>query len=204
MNLPEELIEAVEYLSGIVTISSRHEDGRLNSIDDEDMVIELLTEKYGEENIVKPSIRKWWDLKLFGYHINIKSSDFTNGRADNLNSKAAMMFALTNLPESEINRHHNGNWPNWYTAFKNNSGTENNRDYYIIIIDKSTGNVYLQTLKSLQDLTPNGNNLPFQINWARNTEIVERTYEEAYEFLVGCFKQSVMKKIEVHDGYEDL
>ena len=204
MSLPEELIEAVEYLSGIVTISLRHEDGRLNSIDDEDMVIELLTEKYGEENIVKPSIRKWWDLKLFGYHINIKSSDFTNGRSDNLNSKAAMMFALTNLPESEINRHHFGNWPNWYTAFKNNSGTENNRDYYIIIIDKSTGNVYLQTLKSLQDLTPNGNNLPFQINWERNTEIVERTYEEAYEFLVGYLKQSVRKRLEPHAAYEDL
>ena len=204
MSLPEELIEAVEYLSGIVTISLRHEDGRLNSIDDEDMVIELLTEKYGEENIVKPSIRKWWDLKLFGYHINIKSSDFSNGKADNLNSKAALMFALTNLSESEINRHHFGNWPNWYTAFKNNSGTENNRDYYIIIIDKSTGNVYLQTLKSLQDLTPNGNNLPFQINWERNTEIVERTYEEAYEFLVGYLKKSVRKRLEQHAAYEDL
>ena len=204
MNLPEELIEAVEYLSGAVTISSKHEDGRINSIDDEDMVLELLTEKYGEENVVKPPPRSWWDLKLFGYHTNIKSSDFSNGKADNLNSKAALMFALTNLSESEINRHHFGNWPNWYIAFKNNSGTENNRDYYIIVIDKSTGKVYLQTLKSLQVLTPNGNNLPFQINWARNTEIVERSYEEAYEFLVGCFKQSVMKKIEVHDGYEDL
>ena len=201
MNLPEELIEAVEYLSGAVTISSKHEDGRINSIDDEDMVLELLTEKYGEENVVKPPPRSWWDLKLFGYHTNIKSSDFTNSASDNFSSKTAMLFALTDLPESEVEI--NG-WQKWQTALKNNSGTENNRDYYIIVIDKSTGKVYLQTLKSLQVLTPNGNNLPFQINWARNTEIVERTYEEAYEFLVGCFKQSVMKKIEVHDGYEDL
>lgn len=201
MNLPEELIEAVEYLSGIVTISSRHEDGRINSIEDEDMVLELLSEQYGEENVVKPPPRSWWDLKLFGYHTNIKSSDFTNSASDNFSSKTAMLFALTDLPESEVEI--NG-WQQWQTALKNNSGTENNRDYYIIVIDKSTGNVYLQTLKSLQVLKPNGNNLPFQIDWARNTEIVERTYEEAYEFLVGCFKQSVMKKIEVHDGYEDL
>ena len=75
---------------------------------------------------------------------------------------------------------------------------------FFILLQYTIQVVYLQTLKSLQVLTPNGNNLPFQINWARNTEIVERTYEEAYEFLVGCFKQSVMKKIEVHDGYEDL
>ena len=201
MNLPVELLESVKYLSGAVTISSKHEDGRINSIDDEDMVLELLTEKYGEENVVKPPPRSWWDLKLFGYHTNIKSSDFTNSASDNFSSKAAMLFALTDLPESEVEI--NG-WQKWQTALKNNSGKENNRDYYIIVIDKSTGKVYLQTLKSLQVLTPNGNNLPFQINWARNTEIVERSYEEAYEFLVGCFKQSVMKKIEVHDGYEDL
>ena len=201
MNLPEELIEAVEYLSGIVTISSRHEDGRINSIEDEDMVLELLSEHYGEENVVKPPPRSWWDLKLFGYHTNIKSSDFTNSASDNFSSKTAMLFALTDLPESEVEI--NG-WQKWQTALKNNSGTENNRDYYIIVIDKSTGNVYLQTLKSLQVLTPNGNNLPFQINWERNTEIVERTYEEAYEFLVGYLKQSVRKRLEPHAAYEDL
>ena len=201
MNLPEELIEAVEYLSGIVTISSRHEDGRINSIEDEDMVLELLSEQYGEENVIKPPPRSWWDLKLFGYHTNIKSSDFTNSASDNFSSKTAMLFALTDLPESEVEI--NG-WQKWQTALKNNSGTENNRDYYIIVIDKSTGNVYLQTLKSLQVLTPNGNNLPFQINWARNTEIVERTYEEAYEFLVGYLKQSVRKRLEPHAAYEDL
>ena len=201
MNLPEELIEAVEYLSGIVTISSRHEDGRINSIEDEDMVLELLSEQYGEENVIKPPPRSWWDLKLFGYHTNIKSSDFTNSASDNFSSKTAMLFALTDLPESEVEI--NG-WQKWQTALKNNSGTENNRDYYIIVIDKSTGNVYLQTLKSLQVLTPNGNNLPFQINWARNTEIVERTYEEAYEFLVGYLKKSVRKRLEQHAAYEDL
>ena len=201
MNLPEELIEAVEYLSGIVTISSRHEDGRINSIEDEDMVLELLSEQYGEENVIKPPPRSWWDLKLFGYHTNIKSSDFTNSASDNFSSKTAMLFALTDLPESEVEI--NG-WQKWQTALKNNSGTENNRDYYIIVIDKSTGNVYLQTLKSLQVLTPNGNNLPFQIDWARNTEIVERSYEEAYEFLVGYLKKSVRKRLEQHAAYEDL
>tara|TARA_B100001989_G_scaffold251595_1_gene231169 strand:+ start:189 stop:797 length:609 start_codon:yes stop_codon:yes gene_type:complete len=202
VSLPEELIEAVEYLSGAVTISSRHEDGRLNSVDDEDMVLELLTEQYGEENVVKPPIRTWWDLKLFGYHTNIKSSDFTNTASDNFSSKAAMLFALTNLPASEI--HKFNKWQDWYTALRDNSGTENNRDYYIIVLDKSTGNVYLQTLKSLQVLTANGSNLIFQIKWSSNTEIVERTYEEAYEFLVERFKEGVKKRLEVHDGYEDL
>ena len=91
MNLPQQLIEAVEYLSGIVTISENHEDGRVNSITDEDTVIDLLIAKYGEENVKKPAARCWWDVKLFGYFLNIKSSDFNKGASDNFSSKAAIL-----------------------------------------------------------------------------------------------------------------
>ena len=39
---PRELVEAVEYLNTlIIAISENHEDGRVNSIDDEDTIINL-------------------------------------------------------------------------------------------------------------------------------------------------------------------
>ena len=98
---PIELVEAVEYLNTLtITVSENHEDGRVNSIDDEDTIIDLLIEKYGD-NVEKPPARCWWDLKLFGYPINIKSSKFGSA-ADNFSSKAAILYALTNLPESEV------------------------------------------------------------------------------------------------------
>lgn len=201
MSLPQQLIEAVEYLSGIVTISENHEDGRVNSITDEDTVIDLLIAKYGEENVKKPSARCWWDVKLFGYFLNIKSSDFNKGASDNFSSKAAILYALTNLPEEKVNT---TSWKKFQDALKNHSGEENDRDYYIIVVDKSTRKVYLQSLKSLQKLTPNGNNLPFQIKWADNTQLVQRDYGQAYEFLVGCYKESVRRKINAHDGFDQL
>ena len=197
---PTELQNAVDYLNTLtINVSESHEDGRVNSIDDEDTIIDLLVEKFGD-NIETPPPRCWWDVKVFGYPLNIKSSKFGNA-ADNFSSKAAILYALTDLPEEEVTC---TSWKSFQNKLQMNSSQEKPRDYYIIVLDKTTNKVYLQSLKSLQKLTSNGNNLPFQINWARNTEIVERSYEEAYEFLVGCFKQSVMKKIEVHDGYEDL
>jgi len=196
---PIELIEAVEYLNTLtIQVSENHEDGRVNSIDDEDTVIDLLIEKYGD-NIEKPPARCWWDVKVFGYPLNFKSSKFGSA-ADNFSSKAAILYALTNLPEDKVSV---TSWKKFQDALKNNA-QENSRDYYIIVLDKSTNKVYLQSLKSLQKLTSNGNNLPFQIKWRDNIQPIERTYLQSYDFLVESYKESVLKKIASHDGFETL
>jgi len=195
---PRELVEAVEYLNTlIIAISENHEDGRVNSIDDEDTIIDLLIERYGD-NVEKPKARCWWDLKLFGYPINIKSSNFKSG--DNFSSKLALLYALTDIPEEEIKAN---SWKSFQEKLKEHKG-ENNRDYYIIVLSKLDGKVYLQSLKSLRKINSNGNNLPFQVNWGNNTEPVERTYLQAYNFLIECYKESVRKKITSHDGFEEL
>ena len=87
---------------------------------------------------------------------------------------------------------------------KENSSQQTPRDYYIIVLNKVTGVVYLQSLKSLNKLTSNGNNLPFQIKWKDNVFPVERTYLQSYDFLIECYKESVHKKISSHDGFEEL
>ena len=195
---PRELVEAVEYLNTlIIAISENHEDGRVNSIDDEDTIIDLLIERYGD-NVEKPKARCWWDLKLFGYPTNIKSSNFKSG--DNFSSKLALLYALTDIPEEEIKAN---SWKSFQEKLKEHKG-ENNRDYYIIVLSKLDGKVYLQSLKSLRKINSNGNNLPFQVNWGNNTEPVERTYLQAYDFLIECYKESVRKKITSHDGFEEL
>ena len=52
---------------------------------------------------------------------------------------------------------------------------DNNRDYYIIALNKTTGECHLQSLKSLEKITSNGNNLPFQIKWKDNMTPVSHT-----------------------------
>ena len=78
------------------------------------------------------------------------------------------------------------------------------RDSYIIVLNKATGVVYLQSLKSLNKLTSNGNNLPFQIKWKDNILPEYRNYRQSYDFLIECYKESVRKKIGSHDGFEEL
>ena len=197
---PTELQTAVDYLNTLsINVSESHEDGRVNSIDDEDTIIELLAEKFGD-NIECPPPRCWWDVKVFGYPLNIKSSKFGNA-ADNFSSKAAILYALTDLPENEVTC---TSWKSFQSKLKMNSSQREQRDYYIIVLDKTTKRVYLQSLKSLQKLTSNGNNLPFQIKWKDNTEPVERTYLESYDFLINTYKESVTKKIMSHEGYNEL
>jgi len=198
---PSILIEVVEFLNSVsISVSEKHGDGRVNSIDDEDTIINLLIEKYGVENIEKPGDRNWWDLKVFGYPLNIKSSKYGKA-ADNFSSKAAILYALTDLPEDKVNVQR---WKKFQELLKNHSSKDNNRDYYIISLNKVTNEVHLTSLKTLNKLTSNGNNLPFQIEWRVNTTPVSRTHSEAYDFLVGCYKESVFKKITAHDGYDTL
>ena len=73
MTFPQELTEAVNYLSGLVTINEDHEDGRVNSIADEETVIKLLEDKYGDA-VERPKAREFFDVRLFGHPIQIKKN----------------------------------------------------------------------------------------------------------------------------------
>ena len=201
MMFPFILVQVVEFLNSIkITVSENHEDGRVNSIDDEDTIIDLLVEKYGEENIQRPKAREWWDVKVFGYPLQIKSSKYGSA-ADNFSSKAAILYALTNLPEDKVTV---TSWQKFQQALIQYGLEDNNRDYYIFSLNKVTNEVHLSSLKTLRKITPNGNNLPFQIKWADNIEPVQRTHRQAYEFLVECYTESVRRKIGAHDGFEEL
>ena len=198
---PKILVEVIQFLNSIkIDVSENHEDGRVNSIDDEDTIIDLLIEKYGEKNIQRPVAREWWDVRVFGYPLQLKSSKYGSA-ADNFSSKAAVLYALTDLPEDKVKV---TSWQKFQQALLNHSLDDNQRDYYIFSLNKVTNEVHLSSLKTLQKITPNGNNLPFQIKWSDNTQPVQRTHRQAYEFLVECYKESARKKISAHNGFEEL
>jgi hypothetical protein len=105
------------------------------------------------------------------------------------------LYALTSLPEDQVNIQR---WSKFEEALLNYSERDNGRDYYIFVLDKGTGNVYLTSLKSLRSLTSNGNNLPFQIKWAENLEPEQKSFEEAKKLIIGAYKKSVTAKINAH------
>ena len=193
---PAELQNVITFLNNVgIDCCFTHEDGRVNSINDEDKVISLLENEFGTENVERPAAREWWDVKVFGYYLQIKSSDVARKSADNFSSKSAILYALTYLPEDKITVQ---KWSEFEEALLNYTDIENERDYYILVVDKKTGKAHLTSLKSLSKLTSNGNNLPFQIRWADNLTPQSNTFAEAKDLIIGAYKKSVLAKINAH------
>tara|TARA_B100000029_G_scaffold89133_1_gene78851 strand:- start:304 stop:927 length:624 start_codon:yes stop_codon:yes gene_type:complete len=193
---PKIIIDAAIYLTGKVKINFSDPDGRLNSKIDEKTMIELLEKKYGKKNVIEAPPRHWFDVKLYGHPIQIKSSDFSNNLADNISSKNGVLYALTTLSELKIDGVNK--WKDFEKSLIGTRGVDNDRDLHIITLDKATGRVILTSLKSISVVVPNGNNLPFQINWKKNLKPTPRTHAESYDFLIDAYKQSVEKKISAH------
>ena len=57
------------------------------------------------------------------------------------------------------------------------------------------------SLKRIEELTPNGNNLPFQCNWSENYKFTNRTVEVQSKYLMEIYFQSWLKKL---NGFEPL
>jgi len=199
--IPKILEDVGIFLNEVdIPVCTRDSDGRLNSAEDETTIIRILQDEYDEENIIEGVVRHWWDVKIFGYPVNIKSSAFKT--ADNFSAKGAVLYSVTNITEEEITKINS--FPDFEGELRKSKGEDNNRDYYCLVLNKTTNEVLMQGLKTLTKLTPNGNNLLFQINWSKNKEIIERSDKEGYEFLIGAYKESVSKKVGIHEGYETL
>ena len=99
MKLPKILEDVTDFLQKqAVDVCNEADDGRINSIKDEDTIIEVMLDEYGEENIIPQLPRWWYDVGTFGHIVNIKS---TTGGIDNLSAGSkAMLYALTDLPIS--------------------------------------------------------------------------------------------------------
>ena len=199
--MDNKLIQVAKYLNDcVIDVCESHDDGRVNSITDENTIIDILEEQYGKSNIIRPEAREWYDVKIFGHPINIKSSNCTTN--DNFSSKKSLLYALTQLSKDEIDNCRT--WQDFQNLIRDEGKEENHRDFYIIVLNKKTNEVYLESLKTLKTITPNGSNIPFQVNWEKNKKPVIRTHKEAYDFLIGTYKKSIEKKLKAFDGYETL
>jgi hypothetical protein len=64
------------------------------------------------------------------------------------------------------------------------------RDYYFLVVNKkNTSDVIINSVKGLKTLTPNINNLPFQINWGRNRYFQYKSIIISIGQFVECIKK---------------
>lgn len=171
-----------------MTHSSR--DGRVNSIMDEKIVIAAIHDILLEGDYEDVPERSKEDIKLFGRPVNIKITSL-KGR-DNVSSNEGLVYALTG-------KHCAPNWPSIGKAL-NSKDIDKTVDYYFLVVNKENPtDIFWTSFKQLKKGYPNGSNLPFQVKWEENRERVERSYEEAWDFLTGLMLQSAELRLLPHN-----
>lgn len=191
----KEKIEKVDF-NGLV-LYNENEDGRLNSAIAEGQVFDFLKQYIPE--LEKAPIRCWYDCIYKGYPFNIKITSGTS--ADNLNSKMGLLYAMTGYTPEEIRAKGYGNiehWINFNQALKELTRI-NPCDYGFIVVFKegqndNVSNIFLTSLKRLDKLVSNGNNLPFQANWSQNKIWTSRSEKEQIEYIKEIYIDSWIKK----------
>lgn len=193
--LPQMLLEMVEFLkTQNLHLSTQSRDGRINSAFNEDEIFKLLEQNF---TINRPNMRDWVDFSFTQNEVfipvNIKVS--TTKTADNLNCKLGIYYALT----GQIPPFNNGvSWENYFKTLSENLQT-NNADYYFLIINKDNpSDVFATSLKGLESINPNGNNLPFQAKWDNNRNFIQRNFTQARDFILRTFEESLRLRADAY------
>ena len=172
-------------------------EGRGGSLNDEGTVKKALR----EDTKLKPHIldvppRGFGDMVVLDYDmetkyvVNIKTSI---GSTDNCFSKIGVVYALTDLEAEDLPK--SMNWLKFDELIENNKSDITGKDYWFLCVDKNdSSNVMIRGAKQITNWTVNINpsNI-LQVNWKKEKESgpTNRTWEEAYEVLVGGVKKSI-------------
>lgn len=199
--IPNELGEIRDFLaSNGVNISKGSGDGRIMSAINEDELTKVISADF---NIELPPPRHWYDFAIKNgaekIPINIKVT--STATADNVQCKLGMYFALTGIWPDFANE---TPWGEYFSLMQRGLNTKTDKDYYFLVVSKKNPrDVFCTSLKNIQTLVANGNNLPFQCNWGNNRTPKNRTHDEAVKFLLGKFYESIKLRANIRDEFEE-
>lgn len=189
----KDLKEICNYLKSIkFNLSSKQQDGRINSILNEDEILKLIENKF---DIDIPTARDWADFYIDKIPVNIKIT--TTNTADNASSKKGLYYALTGKIYQG-----NGQWDNYLKQLKQNIKMTN-KDYYFLIVNKTnTNDIFINSLKQISTLQPNGNNLPFQIKWCDNKKMIPKDFDKVKKLLLGTLGKSIQLRADAYISFK--
>lgn len=177
-----------------VTANTLYEDGRINSINDEESILVLIkTNPPKGYTVLNAPPRYWYDFALVNntefYPINIKS---TSGHsADNISSKEGMYYALTGRDPKKDKITTFENFNKKIIEYYKEDITA---DYFFLVFLKNQGSLFFTSLKRLETIVSNGNNLPFQCKWENNLNYTERSCPEQSKYILNTYIDSFMKR----------
>lgn len=195
--LPLIIYKIREYLKlQTIHFSNINDDGRINSCIDEEEVIRKILEKFGDK-IRTPKIRMWYDILVYDFMygwlpVNIKTT--TTLSSDNTGNLAMCVYAYTNhvLKLDGDKTYDNGKMSEiLFTKLKNKEYNKSHKkDYYFIVLNKiNKGDIIVNSIKGLTLLTPNINNLPFQVCWDKNRNFKYENINTKVKLFIECLKK---------------
>lgn len=160
-------------------------DGRINSITDEDHIINLLETKFGDLMVRPSSTRHWYDFIIHEIpHQGTKARTQTEsisipcnlkisqGGTNNALSKKAIVYTFSTLDEKDIPS--NMSFNKMVELIDSNKRSERsddyNKEYIYIYIDKKDRTVLVRSICDVQNYVSNPQNW-LQINWTKEKQI---------------------------------
>lgn len=198
--IPQEITDIQNFLaSNSVHLSRQFQDGRINASINEDEIVKAIQSRF---DIDLPPHRHWFDfaIKKGNEKIPVNIKVTSTSTADNVQCKLGMYYALTGIWPNFANEMP---WGEYFSLLQRDINTKTDKDYYFLVISKkSPRDVFSTSLKQIQTLVANGNNLPFQCNWGNNRTLHLRTHDAAVKFLLGKFYESIKLRANILDEFE--
>ena len=161
---------------------------------DEDEIIRILSEVI-PHRIIRPSARMWYDILIYDYQygwlpVNIKST--TTLTSDNTGNLAMCVYAYTNENLDLNKKYQNGKMSEILIErlAKREYNSNDKKDYYFVVVNKEhKKDIIINSVKGLTELTPNINNLPFQVCWDKNREFKYKNIGKNVKLLIDSLRK---------------
>lgn len=172
--------------------STQNDDGRINSCIDEAEVVKLLVAKFQVE---VPKKREWYDILVRDYTygwipVNVKTT--TTKTSDNTGNLTMCVYAYTDELLDLRKSYNNGGMSKILCAKLKNKQYNRfaKKDYYFLVLNKTNASdIIVNSVKGLTILTPNVNNLPFQVCWDKNREFKYANISDKVKQFIECLQK---------------
>ena len=124
--------------------------------------------------------------------VNIKSTITLS--SDNTGNLAMCVYAYTDMVLELDNEKTYSNGKMSEILFQKLKNKEYNKsskkDYYFIVLNKQKkSDIIINSVKGLTSLTPNINNLPYQVCWNKNRLFIYENINKRIEMFIRCLKK---------------
>ena len=172
-------------------------EGRGGSLKDEGSIKKALWNSPYKDRVFDEKARRCGDMTVKDYNgdihvVNIKTS---LGGTDNCFSKSGIVYALTDIKVNELPK--SMNYMKMNELIQNHKADIPQKDYWFLCVNKKKSTeILVRGAKQINNWVININpSNVLQINWKKEKKCkpVERTWDEAYNTIIGGAKQSLNK-----------